>query len=395
MILLAHGLGVFCALVALAGCIQAFVGAFLLHRFMRGQNQHPTKTPDQAQHCEPITILKPLHGDEPLLEEALESFCQQDYPVFQIVCGVQRADDPAINVVRRLQARYPLLDISLVIDPALHGINRKIGNLINMIGSARYEILVISDSDIHAPPDYLRKVAETFADPAVGLVTTLYAGLPASPSLVRTWSAYQINQNFLPGVMMSRLLGRRDCLGATMALHREVLERIGGLQALVSHVADDAVLGRAVRDLGLTVELAPCMTWTTNGEASLGEMLEHELRWGRTVKNVEPVGYGLSSIQLPLFWASVTLFCFDFSSPTIVFFAMIWTLRAAASVWIDGSVGRVLPSLLVLQPIREWLSAAIMVSSARGQRVAWRGQTLHIQRRTHVTDLRKPLEPGD
>ncbi|GBQ56881.1 bacteriohopanetetrol glucosamine biosynthesis glycosyltransferase HpnI [Acidomonas methanolica] len=384
-------LGSFAGGVALAGCAQAVCGAFLLGRFRRAERR--PVTPDAP--WPPVTVLKPLHGDEPMLEEALESFCRQDYPDFQIIFGVQRPDDPAIAVVRRLQQRFPALALDLVIDSTMHGINHKVGNLINMYGHARHDILVISDSDIHAPPDYLRDVVATLGKPSVGLVTTLYAGLPASRTLVRGWSAYQINQNFLPGVMMSRLLGRRDCLGATMALRRETLERIGGLDALVTHVADDAVLGRAVRDLGLDVELAPCMTWTTTAESSFREMFEHELRWGRTVKNVEPVGYGLSAIQLPLFWASVMLACFNFSREAFQLFLAIWLVRALAAIWVDLCVSQVDPLLILLQPLREWLSALVMVGSARGQRVEWRGQTLHIGRHTPVTNLRHPLEPGD
>ncbi|GBQ70232.1 ceramide glucosyltransferase [Ameyamaea chiangmaiensis NBRC 103196] len=378
------------AVIAAAGCVQTVLGSTLLARFMRRSARVvPVHQPT------PVTILKPLHGDEPLLEQALESFCTLDYPDYQVVFGVQSASDPAIAVIRRLQGRHPTRALDLVIDPTEHGTNRKIGNLMNMMRVARHDTLVISDSDIHVTPTYLDHVLHALEQPGVGLVTTLYAGLPASPSLVRELSACQINHNFLPGVMLSRYLGRQDCLGATMALRRDVLERVGGLRALVPHIADDAMLGRLVRALGLSIAIAPCMTWTTIGEPDLGALLAHELRWGRTVKTLEPLGYASSSIQLPLFWAGVTLACAPHAPWSVWFFAAIWLVRAACAFASDRLLGQRQLYPLLLLPLRDWLSAAIMVGSASGTRVAWRGRTMHLAPHTAVGARGHSIVPGD
>jgi len=386
----ANLIGSLTGIVALAGCVQSGLGAMLIRRFRRTERRaipHRGAMP-------PITVLKPLHGDEPLLEDALDSFCRQDYPEFQIVFGVQRTDDAAIAIVRRLQARYPRLHLDLVIDTRSHGLNRKVGNLINMYPSARHDVLVMSDSDIHVSRDYLRRTAEALVKPGAGLVTTLYAGLPATGDMVRRLAACQINHNFLPGVILSRYLGRQDCLGATMALTRQTLERIGGLNALVEHVADDAILGQAVRKLGLTIEIATCMTWTTIAETSMTDLLAHELRWGRTVKNVEPFGYALSSIQLPLFWAGVTLLCAPAAPWAWGVFLSTWTLRAIFSLIVDRALGQPSIGIVPLLPLRDWMSAAVMVGSARGTQVAWRGQTMHIIRHSTMTQSEQPVGPG-
>jgi len=383
-------LGHLSAAIATAGCAQSILGAALLRRFTRGLARA------QRTHSSPsVTILKPLHGDEPLLEEALESFFTLDYPAFQIVFGVQRTNDPAIAVVQRLQARHPAVDVALVIDPADHGVNRKVGNLINMMPSARHDVLVISDSDIHVTPDYLHQVVQTLEKPGTGLVTTLYAGLPATPSVVRELAACQINHNFLPGVMLSRYLGRQDCLGATMALRRGMLTRIGGLPMLLPHVADDAILGRLVRAQGQSIEIAPCMTWTTIAESDLPALLSHELRWGRTVKAVEPVGYASSAIQLPLFWATVALLCQPHAAWALWFFLAIWAVRAACAFASDRMLGQRQLYPLLLLPLRDWLSAAIMVGSASGTRVAWRGHTMHLARPSPISAPSQPLVPGE
>ena len=124
-----------------------------------------------------MTVLKPLHGDEPLLEEALASVCRQDYPAWQVVFGVQDAADTALPVVRRLQARFPDCDIAVVVDPTPHGPNRKVANLINMLPAAKHDVLVIADSDVHVAPDWLRRLVAALEGPGMGLVTTVYTGL--------------------------------------------------------------------------------------------------------------------------------------------------------------------------------------------------------------------------
>ncbi|GBR67170.1 bacteriohopanetetrol glucosamine biosynthesis glycosyltransferase HpnI [Gluconobacter kanchanaburiensis] len=371
----------FCACVSAAGNLQALAGAALLARFRRTERNAEDGLKLSDRSWPPVTVLKPLHGNEPLLEEALDSVFTQDYPDFQIVFGVQDADDTALPVIERLRTRYPHVPVSVVIDPREHGPNRKVGNLLNMYGKARHDVLVISDSDIHVSPGYLKHVVTSLEEPGTGLVTTLYAGRPAEGSLVQQIGACQINHNFLPGVMMSRFLGRQDCLGATMALRRQVLEEIGGLEALVHHVADDAELGQLVRARGETIAIAPSLTHTTVGEHTLSDLLAHELRWGRTVKNVAPVGYGLSAIQLPLFWAVTAVLFRPNAWWTWFLLALTWLVRAFGSSIVDRATSCPLPAAILLLPVRDWLSAAIMVGSARGSRVAWRGRTVHIARR--------------
>ncbi|MFT8542602.1 MAG: bacteriohopanetetrol glucosamine biosynthesis glycosyltransferase HpnI [Acetobacter sp.] len=350
------------ALLSVTGCIQSSLGAGLLARFRRNE-----RLPVVLGNPPPVTVLKPLYGSEPLLEEALESFCTQDYPHMQILFGVRDADDPAIAVVRRLQERHPSLDMELVVDPALHGLNRKISNLMNILPRARHDILVISDSDIHVRPDYLQHIVSALHQPNTGLVTTLYAGLPARGSLVQMLAACQINHNFLPGVMLSRYLGRQDCLGATMALRRQTLDEIGGLEALLPHVADDALLGRLVRQAGMNIAIAECMTWTTIAESSFGELLRHELRWGRTVCTLAPAGYAASSIQLPLFWATLVVLFQPHAAWSLPFFWGIWAMRGVTSLLIDRAVGAPVMGPFIRRPGREWVSAPIMVGCARGR----------------------------
>ena len=384
-------LSVAAAVIAGLGCVQAVVGAVLAHRF--GRQARPGRR-DDAMPLPALTVRKPLHGDEPMLEEALLSFCTQDYPALQIVFGVQNRADPAIGLVHRLQARFPALDLALVVDATPHGTNRKIANLINMLPAARHDILVISDSDIHAGPGYLRRVVEALQRPGVGLVTTLYGGRAASPALARRLAAAQVNHTFLPGVLMSRLLGRQDCLGATMALRRPMLDAIGGLAALSPHIADDSALGKLVRAQGSAIAIADALTVTTTSETGLRDLFAHELRWGRTVRSVEPVGYALSAIQLPLFWAAVSVLLAPSSFWSWGVLGLAWAVRGITAAIIDRMLGHAVTMPMALLPMRDWLSAAVMLGSMSGRRVAWRGHTLHLPARVVAMPARRELAPG-
>ncbi|MGI4748836.1 MAG: bacteriohopanetetrol glucosamine biosynthesis glycosyltransferase HpnI [Janthinobacterium lividum] len=382
--------------VAALGCIQAAVGAVLVHRFGAGglDAQDPIGILGRGTSLPPVTVLKPLYGDEPLLEDALASFCVQDYPHVQIVFGVQSRIDSAIPVVRRLQARFPTLDLVLVVDPTLHGDNYKIANLINMLPSASHDVLVISDSDIHAEPTYLRHVVRALQAPGIGLVTTLYGGRTASPTLARRLAAGQINHSFLPGVLMSRVLGRQDCLGSTMALNRYTLEAIGGLSALSPHIADDSALGQLVRANGQSIAIADAMTMTTTAEVGFNDLFAHELRWGRTVRSVEPLGYALSAIQLPLFWATVAVLLLPESLPSWLALAFVWMVRFLSATVIDRALGQAATLPIMLLPVRDWLSAAVMLGSFTGRRVAWRGQTMRLPDQAIMTTVHSRLAPA-
>lgn len=362
-----------CALVALSvaavGLGQSAVGWAALARFQRGRRSSPHTRP-------PVTILKPLHGDEPLLEQALASFCAQAYPEMQIVFGLQDSSDPALHVLSRLRQRFPALDMAVVVDGTTHGANRKIANLINMLPCAKHDVLVIADSDIHAAPDYLDQLMAALEKPGVGLVTTLYSGQSASPGLAGMLGAAQINQTFLPGALLARAMGRQDCLGATMALTRAVLQQIGGLEAMSPHLADDAVLGQLVMSHGLSVALAATIPSTTVPETQVPGLFEHELRWARTIHSLVPVEFALSVVQYPLFWATLALGLSVVDPWAWIAFSAIWAARGIIAHGIDRSLGLASGLAIWWMPLRDLLSITVLIASYRTDRVAWRGQVL-------------------
>ena len=386
------------AALAACGLVQAAVGLRALSRF---RARPVPAVPSGPAGLPPITVLKPLHGDEPLLEQALASFCAQDYPAFQVVFGLQDPADPALHVLRRLRARFPALDMAVVVDPTPHGANRKIDNLLNMVASARHDTLVIADSDIHAAPDYLRHLAAALADPRCGLVTTLYAGLPATARLPARLGAAYINHGFLPGALMARARGRQDGLGATMALSRATLESGGGLAALSAHLADDAVLGQLVAAQGLEVRLAATIPSTTVPEARMLGLFTHELRWARTIRALAPVGFALSIVQYPTAWALLAVALSGGAPWSLAVLAAAWAGRAAVGLGLDrllrraGALPARVRSPMWLVPIRDVLSVLVMLASYADNRVAWRGQTLRAKPKSMLRPVGGSFAPEE
>jgi ceramide glucosyltransferase len=356
------------AAFACAGLIQAAVAVHGLKRF----NRQPRA---QLEDRPAVSVLKPLKGDEPLLEAALASFCTQSYPSFQLVFGVQDRDDPAIAVVQRLRALFPDLDIAMVIDETRHDGNGKIANLINMWPAAKHDIIVLADSDVHVTPHFLERAMAALDAPEVGAVTALYAGFPSGQGIAGRFGAAQINHIFLPGVLLGRMLGRQDCLGAALALRRSTLTGIGGLPALLPHLADDAALGRLVRRFGLHVALIPSLVVTTVSEETLPALFRHELRWARTIRALEPLTYATSLLQYPVFWALVTAVIAHHHLWALGFAGVAWVVRAMEARAMARQLERGAFSGWLL-PLRELFSIAVMLASYLGNRVVWRGSSM-------------------
>lgn len=367
----------FLSICSLLGCIQAGISCLLVHHFKKKSRKQNSK--NCSSSLPPVTILKPLANDEPLLLEALQSFCEQNYSQIQFIFGVQDENDSAIAIVRQLKNQYPDHDIHLVINPKIHGINRKVSNLMNMIPYAKYEYLLISDSDIHAPHEnYLQETITLLDKEGIGLVTSLYSGLMISSSLVQNLASAHINYTFMPGVVLSRYLNRQDCLGACIAIKRSLLEKIGGFEALLPHVADDAILGQLVRKHHLNIALSPSIVRTTVSETSFKALYEHELRWNRTVYTLEPIGFILSFLQLPLFWALFAIIFNPLKKKNWLNFIGYWGIQSFYCMMINKEINFHSNQTPLILPLRNAISAFVMMKSIFNKNVKWRGQKMTL-----------------
>ena len=359
---------------ALLGCIYALFAIWAARSFAR--------SPGAAAlvNFPPVTILKPLHGTEPDLYAHLASFCRQDYlaPV-QIVFGVADHTDPAIAVVRDLIADFPDRDLALVISSRRHGANAKVSNLVNIHDEARHEVLVISDSDIVVPRDYLKVVVAALGERDVGLVTCLYRGA----AVAGVWSrlaAAAIDYHFLPNVLVGLKLGlATPCFGSTIAITKTTLAKFGGLRSVADQLADDYALGSSVRRVGLKVAIPPLIVTHVCAERSMRDLLLHEIRWARTIRSVDSVGFtGLVITHaFPLALLGMVLgmapgMALGDLTPAALLVPATLLCRYALAAELRRAFS--LPDyFLWLGPIRDLLSFVVFIASFFGRRLEWRG----------------------
>ena len=354
----------------------------LLHRAAGEVDRRVSAEKEGAFNPPPsVTILKPLHGDEPGLEAALATVFDQDYPGrVQVVFGLQDPADPALAVARRLAAAHPNRDVAVVVDARIHGANRKISNLINMMCEARGEVLVLADSDIAAPRDWLSAVVEPLAAAKAGLVTCAYAGVPGA-GLASRLAAMDLSYRFLPSVAVGVSLGMaHPCMGSTIALRRETLAAIGGFAAFADLLADDYAIGESVRAAGRRSLVAPVLVAHGCTEASLAEVFAHELRWARTVRGVDPAGFAGSIVTHAVFWGLISAILWRGAWPGVAALAIALICRAWMIRQVEKVAGRITGAWWLF-PARDMLSLIVFLSSFFVRVVHWRGTRFRVDAR--------------
>jgi len=325
----------------------------------------------------PVSVLKPLHGLEPGLYDNLRSFLDQDYPEMQVVFGVRHSTDAALPVARELTRHYAGGDIALVVNPRATGSNLKVANLENMLPAAKHDIIVMADSDMRVDRHYLAAVSAPLQDPQNGAVTCLYKGVPVG-GLWSHLGAMHINFGFLPSALLGEMLRTGGgCFGATIALRRAVLQRIGGFARIRDELADDHRLGDAVRDLGLTIVLSRYIVENHVSEPSLTSLWRHELRWARTVRAMAPLGFAGSIITHTIVLTTLAAVLSGFSTVScwlvLVSCALRWSSAGLIARRLDLPIGG-----LWLLPLRDVLSFAVFLSSFCGRSVLWRDQLFRV-----------------
>jgi ceramide glucosyltransferase len=333
--------------------------------------------PAEPVAAEPVTLLKPLYGREPRLADNLASFLDQDWTApIQMVAGFQRLNDPAIATVKDLDA-----PIDLVIDSESHGANAKIGNLLNMVPRAKHDLLVISDSDMAVPRDYLRGIAAAMGEPGVGAVSCLYCGRGDRGDWSRI-AAAQISYQFLPSVLVGVRLGLASpCMGSTIAIRRSVLEAIGGLKRFADDLADDYAIGEAVRAFGYRVAIPPMVLTHGCIERDFEEVWRHELRWAATILRIDTLGAIGSIVTYPVVWAVITMLFTPLTG--LIVLALALAARLFLKTRVDALVGASSAPAWVL-PLRDTLSFLVFLRAFFVRSVDWRGARLTMRSKGRI-----------
>lgn len=363
-------------LASLAGC--AFLG-FACFNVLKFTQQRPIQPPG---FLPPVSVLKPLHGEDKGLEQNLRSFCQQQFPQYQIIFGVQGEDDPAKAVAEKIKAEFPARDIALVVDARQQTANLKVANLLNMLPLAKHPVLVIADSDMRVTKDYLSAVTAPLNEPDVGLVTCLYKGTPAGGNISSQLACLHVNHNFMPQALVGRALKKGDgCFGASIAMRRDMLEAIGGLAAIGGELADDHALGARVVKAGKRIVLSDYVIENCMDEPDFAALFQHELRWARTIRLLAPVGYAGLIVTHPVALATgaLGLACLAQATlwPALGGLGFALTIRLL-TVFLQDRALKFHEVPLWLVPLRDYLSFAVFFTSFFSNRVAWRDHVFDI-----------------
>jgi ceramide glucosyltransferase len=355
-----------------------------------------------------VSILKSLKGLDPGMLDAFRSHCRQSYAgEFEMLFGVASPDEPAAEAVLQLQREFPERAIRLIQCPLRLGTNGKVSTLAQMLPHARYEYLLINDSDIAVGPRYLERVMGQFGENVagakapfvefaqtdglkpvptgpkrVGLVTALYRG-SAHETLGSRLEALGIATDFMPAVLLARLVegGLSYGLGSTLAVPREVLRGIGGFEALVDHLADDYELGARVAKAGYRVVLSSEVVETGVPAYAWSGFVDHQLRWLRTVRDARPGGYVGLVFTHGFAWALLNLVASGLSPVSLWILAMSFFLRLTLAMTAGTAVlgdHQVLPSLWLL-PLRDIVMMGLWVAGFAGDTIVWRGERFHVK----------------
>jgi len=326
-----------------------------------------------------VTLLKPICGLDSDAYENLASFCQQDYPQYQIIFAVRDQHDPGVEVVKQIIDNFPSIDIQLVVNDRTIGTNLKVSNLANAAAVAKYSILLIADSDIRVGSDYLRRVIQPMRDPTVGVVTCLYR------SLTQGWmariEALWISTEFHPRVLVARKLeGIKFALGSTIVIQRSALEAIGGFLAIADYLADDFQLGNLPAQVGYKVVLSDYVVEHVLATASFSDLIQRQIRWACCQRVSRPWGYlGLIFTH----GTATSLLLLMATGGSILGWTglgITWTMRLLMA-WVVGVRSLKDPTakkFLWLVPLRDLMSFALWCYSFVGNVIEWRGQRLKL-----------------
>lgn len=320
----------------------------------------------------PVSILKPVYGLDPQLEAAVASHLRLDYPEWELLIGFQRADDPAIPVLKRLLERHPQAQARIEII-GTNALNAKTGVLDGLSRKARHDVLVVNDADITVPPDYLKKIVAKLHQPGVGIVTCLYRA--RASSLPGCFEALGIATDFMPSALVAPFVGVREFgFGSTLCFRRADLEAIGGFGAFDDYIADDYQLASRIAALGRRAAFADLAVLTYLADPDWRSVWRHQLRWARTIRFSRPDGFAGMPVTHAGLWALANL-----AAGNVGAAAALWLARSAMGAFAGFAVLGHWPALFAapLIPLWDLVAFAIWAAAWCGRTAWWRGH--HIQ----------------
>ena len=336
---------------------------------------------EQSAYTPPVSILKPVRGLDPEAYENYVSFCRQDYPVYEIVFCVGDRSDPVLPILEKVIADFPQQDIRVLFGSGREATNDKVAKLARLAKEAKYEILVINDSDVRAEPHYLRTIVAPLADPKVGAVTCFYVPTEET-TFVQKLQTIGMYSDFYPGIVVARQLdGVKFALGPTIATSRARLAEFGGYETIENRPADDLLVGRLIAEQGHEVRLLPYSVLTVADFQSLRDLFLKRLRWIVVMRHMRPWGHFGLIFTWGLPWS---LFAAAIAPNALVaglFLAAYFTVRIVMTLQVAslGLKQRVPWQGLALIPLWDAMAFVIWLASFTRSTIRWRDHDYYIR----------------
>ncbi len=343
-----------------------------------------------------VSILKPLHGQEPGLDSHLESFFNQKYPEYEILFCARTADDPGLKIARTVAARHPEIQSRFFTSGEPPYANAKVASLETMYRNAQHDILIVSDSDVHVQPDYLRAVVSPFRDATVGAVTCLYRGVVAGRgnSIWAYLEGVGMSVEMPAGVLVARMLeGMQFLLGPTMAVRQKCVQEIGGFEALGQYCSDDFLLGKWIAERGHDVVLSEHVVDHVILNMSFLDSVKHQVRWMKSTRCSRPKGHFGTALTFAMPYALLASSVLLWKGHTeLAAFALCWGLLSR--FLLAGLIGslvvneRDLVRTMLLHPLRDLMGFGYWLASYSNNRIVWRGQEYELLDEGRMRPLR-------
>ena len=365
--------------VAVCPLVYYSLAIYCAWTYFRGA--HKAEPPNRS-FTPPVSILKPVRGVDDGAYANFASFCELDYPEYEIVFAAGSEDDPIVPVIRQLQQDFPHRDIRLLTTVPWAGTNRKVNKLCALAKEAKYSTVAISDSDVRVERDYLREAVGPLSDPATGLVTTLFRG-KSDGGIFSELDGLGVPADSAAGALVARKLeGRVNfAFGWTMATTKFHLAEIGGFESIANHHSDDFELGNRIAREGHQVVFMRKPVWMVFPKETFSQLLQHELRWAIGLRNVRPAGYLGQVLTFGLAWsvlAAIVAPSFDIAAAylgayLVLRLAMAWTV----GVW--GIGDPITRRSLWLVPVRDALNISIWIAGLFSNTISWRGSMFRVK----------------
>ncbi|MHB1020956.1 MAG: bacteriohopanetetrol glucosamine biosynthesis glycosyltransferase HpnI [Acidobacteriaceae bacterium] len=331
-----------------------------------------------------VSLLKPLHGAEPGLEQHLRGFFEQDYPQYELLFCARTEADAGLQIACRLAAEYPHITTKIVTSGEPWAANAKACSLVKMADAAAHDIWIISDSDVRVEPEYLRAVVSPFREPKVGAVTCLYRGVAAEGGIWSMLEAVGMSIEMTSGVVIANMLeGMQFTLGPTMAVRRECVEKMGGFGTLGVYCADDFVLGNCVAAQGRTVVLSEHVIDHIVLNESFVDSIKHQVRWMKSTRFSRPKGHFGTCLTFAtpfglLACAGALLLGMPWLGVGALAFSVIGRMLQA---WLVGRFvvqERTLWRTMLLFPVRDLMGFFFWAMSYSSRKILWRGEVYEL-----------------